>query len=56
MGTGAYIFGSAILSLGGVFSVASLALALGAMLAVVLLLHRNEHRLQEQADRAFCGY
>jgi membrane protein DedA with SNARE-associated domain len=55
MGLGGYAFGSTVLGLGGLIAAASTAVTLFVMTAFLLLLHRNEQRLQREADRALGG-
>jgi membrane protein DedA with SNARE-associated domain len=54
MGGTAYALGSTILRHGGVISLMGVALAMLLMASVTLVVRRNEQRLQEEADSAFC--
>lgn len=52
MGLGGYVFGSTALGLGGLIAPASIAVTVIVMAALLLFLHRNEQRLQREANRA----
>jgi membrane protein DedA with SNARE-associated domain len=52
MGLAGYAFGSTVLGLGGVIAAISSALALAVVAASLIVLRRNEARLQREADRA----
>jgi membrane protein DedA with SNARE-associated domain len=52
MGLLGFAFGGTVLGMGGLVTVVSTAVTLSAMAAALLLVHRNERRLQREADRA----
>jgi membrane protein DedA with SNARE-associated domain len=56
MGLAGYAFGSIVLGLGGLIAASSTALAVVIMAAVLMVLRRNEQRLQRAADRALDGH
>jgi membrane protein DedA with SNARE-associated domain len=53
VGLGGYLIGQSIHRVGGYLGIATIVLAVVAGIGSMLFLRRNEHRLQEEADRAF---